>query len=75
MLKPHTSFVLPDEEPCPEQIAIFKAMSPEQRWRAARRLYWTVRRHKAAFLRSIHPDWSDQKIEQEVRNIFLCARS
>lgn len=50
-------------------------MTPEQRWRAARRLYWTMRRHKAAFLKSQHPDWSEERVEQEVRTIFLYARS
>ncbi len=50
-------------------------MTPEQRWRAARNLYWTVRPHKAAFLQSQHPDWSEQRLEQEIRTIFLRARS
>ena len=67
--------MLPDEEAGPEQIAIFKAMTPEQRWRAARRLYWTVRRHKTAYLRSLHPDWPEERLRQEIRDLFLCARS
>jgi hypothetical protein len=67
--------MLPEEQASPEQIAIFKAMTPEQRWRAARQLYWTVRRHKAAFIRSMHPDWSEERVQREVRDIFLCARS
>jgi hypothetical protein len=64
-----------DEQPSPEQIEIFKRMTPEQRWHAAHRLYWTMRRHKAAFLRSQHPDWTDDKVEGEVRSIFLHART
>lgn len=67
--------MLPDEQPSPEQIAIFKAMTPEQRWNAARQLYWTVRRHKTAYLRSLHPEWSEEQLQQEVRDIFLRARS
>jgi len=67
--------MLPDEQASPEQIAIFKAMTPEQRWQAAHDFYWTIRRHKAAFLRSQHPDWSEEQVQQEVRNIFLRARS
>ena len=47
---PHISSVLPDEQAMPEQIAIFKHMTPAQRWQAARSLYWTMRRHKAAFV-------------------------
>ncbi len=42
--------MLPDEQLCPEQIAVFRRMTPEQRWRAAHRLYWTMRRHKTAFI-------------------------
>jgi hypothetical protein len=67
--------VLPDEQPSPEQIEIFKRMTPEQRWHAAYRLYWTMRRHKAAFLHSQHPDWTDDKVESKVRSIFLHART
>lgn len=67
--------MLPDEGPTPEQIAIFKAMTPDQKWKAARDLYWTVRKHKAAYLRSIHPEWSEERLQEEVRNIFLRARS
>ena len=67
--------MLPDEQPSPEQIEIYRRMTPEQRWRAASRLYWTVRRHKSAFLHSQHPEWSEQKLKEEVRNIFLHARS
>jgi hypothetical protein len=50
-------------------------MTPEQRWRAAHRLYWTMRRHKAAFLHSQYPEWSEQRIQEEVRRIFLHART
>ena len=39
----------------PEQMAILRGMTPEQRWNAAHQLYWTMRRHKAAFLQSQHP--------------------
>jgi hypothetical protein len=64
-----------DEETSPEQIEVFRRMTPEQRWQAAHRLYWTMRRHKAAFLRSQHPDWPEQKVDEEVRRIFSHART
>jgi hypothetical protein len=63
------------EQTSPEQIAALRLMSPEQRWRAAHRLYWTTRRHKSAFLRSQHPDWPESQIEAEVRSIFSNART
>lgn len=64
-----------DEQPSSEQIALFRRMTPELRWRAAHRLYWTMRRHKAAFLRSLHPDWPELRIQKEVREIFSNART
>jgi hypothetical protein len=66
---------LSDDQPSLEQIAIFRRMTPEQRWRAAHRLYWTCRRHKTAFLQSQHPDWSQQEVDDEVRRIFQHART
>jgi hypothetical protein len=67
--------MLADEQTSPEQFAILRRMTPEQRWHAARRLYWTCRRHKMAFLRSQHPDWPEPQIENTVRRIFLNART
>ena len=59
----------------PEQIEILRRMSPAERYRASRELYWTLRKHKKAFLRSLHPDWSEQRLDEEVRQIFLHART
>ena len=53
---------------------IIRAMTPEQKLEAAMRLYWSARELKAAALRSFHPDWSEEKIQQEVRHAFLTAR-
>ena len=62
--------MLPDEQTSSEQIAVFRRMTPEQHWHAAYRLYWTMRRHKAAFMRSQHPEWPEARVEAEVREIF-----
>jgi hypothetical protein len=67
--------MLADEQTSPEQFAIYRRMTPEQRWRVAQQLYWTARRHKAAFLRSQHPEWSEDRVEDEVRRVFLNART
>jgi hypothetical protein len=67
--------MLADEQTSPEQFAIYRRMTPEQRWRAAHRLYWTCRRHKTAFIRSQHPDWTAQRVDDEVRRIFQNART
>ena len=71
----HTISMLLDEQASPEQIEILRRMTPEQRWQAAHRLHWTMRRHKAAFLQSQHPDWSEQRVDDEVRRIFSNART
>jgi len=67
--------MLPDEQASVEQIDILRRMTPEQRWRAAHRLYWTMRQHKAAFLQSEHPDWSERQVQDEVRRVFSNART
>jgi Rv0078B-related antitoxin len=54
---------------------ILQAMSPAQKLRAAERLYWSARQLKAAALRAEHPDWTEEAIQQAVRQIFLLARS
>lgn len=65
--------VLPDEQAGSEQTQALRRLSPEQRWRVAHRLYWTMRRHKAAFLRAQHPDWSEPQVAAYVRRLFLHA--
>ncbi len=64
--------MLRDEQPSSEQILILKKMTPEKRWQAAHDLYWTARRHKREFLRSLHPEWSESVLDSEVRRIFSC---
>lgn len=55
------------------QTEIYKRMTPDERWQQALRLNAAARELKAAGLRSQHPDWSEKKIQDEVRKIFLYA--
>lgn len=64
-----------DQALSPEQQAIFRSMTASQRWEAAVQLYWSARRLKTAFVRSIHPDWPDERVDAYVRAAFLHARS
>ena len=57
------------------QIEIYRRMSPAQRIETAMRLYSMAREIKAAALRSLHPDWDEKRVEQDVREAFLYARS
>jgi hypothetical protein len=67
--------MLPDQQPSPEQTAILRAMSGEKRLKLAERLYWSARKLKAAGVRHQHPDWPEEKVEDEVYRIFLHART
>jgi len=46
-------------------------MTYAERWRAARALDASARRLKAAYLRQLHPDWTDEEIQREVRRAFM----
>jgi hypothetical protein len=67
--------MLPDEQPTPEQLAIYRGMSPERRLEIAEQLYWDARELKAAWVRVQHPDWSETQIAREVTRIFTNART
>jgi hypothetical protein len=56
------------------QVEIFKRMTPGERWAAAERLYWSARRLKAAWLRSMHPEWTESQVEQAVKEAFMHVR-
>ena len=43
--------------------------------RLAERLYWSARKMKAAGLRSQHPDWPEERLNDAVRQIFSHART
>ena len=67
--------MIADEQPSPEQIAIYRRMTPQQHLAHAETLYWTARRLKMAGVRSQHPDWPEEKVKAEVSRIFLHART
>ncbi len=63
------------DRPSPEQIALYRAMSPAERWHQADRLYWMARRLRAAHERALHPDWTEERVQRHVREIFLRVRT
>ncbi|MGE3308927.1 MAG: hypothetical protein AB7O66_03085 [Limisphaerales bacterium] len=67
--------MLPDEQLSPEQIAIFRRMTPERRLAVAEDLYWTARNLKAAWLQTKNPAWDEDEVRREVTRLFLNARS
>ena len=56
-----------------EQVKIFRAMSPARKLDLAGQFYHAARQLKARGLRAQHPEWSDERIEARVREIFLYA--
>ena len=52
-----------------------KRMTPEQKLNAMSQLYWSAREMKAGYLRSTHPEWSEERVQKEVRDAFIRARS
>lgn len=51
----------------PEYIAFLRRMSGEEKLRAAFQLYRAARTLKAAAIRDRHPDWSEERVRQEVK--------
>jgi hypothetical protein len=59
----------------PEQKKIYMAMSPENKLQVALSLYYSAKNLKQAALALEHPNWSEKKIKQEAKKIFLNART
>lgn len=52
---------------------ILRKMTPEQKLNAASALYFSARQFKAAWIRQQNPEWSEEQIQQEVKDIFMRA--
>jgi len=74
VLKNYSVMPLP-EQTSPEQIAAFRALGGARRLRLAEHLYWSARKMKTAGVRSQHPDWSPERVREEVRRLFTHART
>ena len=64
-----------DMESNAEQNKILKKMSPQEKLEASLNLYYSARKLKAAWLRQTHAEWSEEEIEQAVKEAFANARS
>jgi len=62
-----------DEPLHPAQIAAYRRMTPGQKIEQAQAMYWAARRLEANSLRQQHPDWTEEQVEDRVREIFLLA--
>jgi hypothetical protein len=59
----------------PEQIKIYKKMSSEKKLQIALQLYYSAQALKEAEVKRQHPGWSEEKIREKVKAIFLHART
>jgi hypothetical protein len=60
----------PDEQAEKIQTDIYRGMTPEQKWEIVLGLRRMARGMKEAWLRHLHPDWSDRKVESELKRWF-----
>lgn len=59
----------------PEQVNIYRHMSPARKLELAAEFNQSARALKSAALRAQHPDWSEEDIHRKVRECFLYAAS
>lgn len=59
----------------PQQKKIYQSMPPEEKLNIALRLYDSARQLKTAALHCDHPDWTEEEVQEKVREIFLYART
>jgi hypothetical protein len=65
-----------DEWPLhPAQVAAFRRMTPAEKLEIALQLRQAAWELKAAGLRTQHPEWSEEQVQESVREIFLYART
>jgi hypothetical protein len=53
----------------------FEGFSPEKKLMLALELYNSAKKLKKESLKKFHPEWSESKINQKLKTIFLNARS
>jgi hypothetical protein len=55
------------------QVAIYRAMAPQQRLRQALRMNRSMRELLAAGFRSRHPEWTEEQVRRAVADRILHA--
>ena len=57
----------------PEYLESLRRMTGEQKLRTAMALYWSARKLKAVRIREQHPAWTEEQVQQRVKEIFTHA--
>jgi len=58
----------------PKQVEALRRMTPAEKLGLAARFHHDARSLKGAGFRMLHPDWTDERVSQAVREAFLYAR-
>jgi len=53
----------------------FTKFSPQEKLDLSMQLYFSARELKRSAIKHFHPSWDEDKIDEEVRKIFLHART
>lgn len=53
----------------------FKDFSPQKKLDLAMQLYYSAKELKRSAIKHFNPNWDSEKIEQELKRIFLHART
>jgi len=59
----------------PIQIKIFQNMSAQRKLELSIQLNFEAHTLKAAALRKNHPEWDEERVQKEVKKIFLYANT
>ena len=61
--------------PTAQQFEAWRKMTPTEKYRLFQNHMRMVRKVKTAGVRSLHPDWTESQIAQEVARIYVHART
>jgi hypothetical protein len=62
-----------DDEATIIQQEIYRKMTPKEKWREVEKLRAFAWKVKAAGIRRQHSDWTEEQVEETVKEIFLYA--
>lgn len=57
----------------PEYVATLRRLSGQEKLESAIAFTWAARELQAVSVRQAHPDWAEERVQREVREIFLRA--
>ena len=59
-----------DKKTSPEQFAIYRGMTGQDRLEMANQIYWATRKQVTADVRARNPGWSEETVNADVNRIL-----